>query len=515
MSTNIRALSVCALLAACGRDLTPSDIKSVGVGLNPDEIGAEAEPYGGFVELNWVDFAGGQLPVALAGLASYSPVGPDLATFKAPFAMVLGFGFIMQTDLPAPDAQLGTFARPPAAAGTCQTVYEPGGYLNNLADVGQQVTFASDDGSVELALSRTPEIYPADARDVFSYYFGVQGWRPSSMSRWVPGSGSQDIADMTPQTYQTANWAFGETLNMSFPGGMPPASATVGSIPVPLAAQGSDTSVDLPARPEGVFMSWSGPVYDAYGLTSQETGDASTCLEYQSPLSPPSDASDCEELTSFPDTPDLARGQMYTGPWDTEDGVLFQWVPPSDGEGDTVSITVRFLRAADPASPDFALGVVQSEADEQGRAAWASAQEAGDVPASVDVPLGQRAPEACEDPDDVSWIPDPTLFESDGTPLPWMQGDPSARLVEVTCTVSEEVTSSGFAEFRLTPDMVADALAYAQLHDGGGAIFYFSRSNEVPITTPAVRDAYGKRREISPVLVVSRAAQLGRFWYDL
>ena len=99
MNRNHIACGLYLLLAGCGRDLTPSDIKTVGVGLNPDEIGPEAEPYGGLVELDWVDFAGGQLPVALAGLASYSPVGPGLSTFKAPYAMVLGLGFSMLSDL--------------------------------------------------------------------------------------------------------------------------------------------------------------------------------------------------------------------------------------------------------------------------------------------------------------------------------------------------------------------------------------------------------------------------------
>ena len=66
MNRNHIACGLYLLLAGCGRDLTPSDIKTVGVGLTPDEIGPEAEPYGGLVELDWVDFAGGQLPVALA-----------------------------------------------------------------------------------------------------------------------------------------------------------------------------------------------------------------------------------------------------------------------------------------------------------------------------------------------------------------------------------------------------------------------------------------------------------------
>ena len=241
-----------------------------------------------------------------------------------------------------------------------------------------------------------------------------------------------------------------------------------------------------------------------------------TCLEYQGRDDMPADPTDCADLAVFPDTLLGAEGQMYTGPWDTDGGVLFQWVPPSDGAGDTVSVTVRFLKAVDPSSEEFRTGVVLADADAAGESDWAAAIEAGDVPAGAVIPKGQRAPEACEDEDDVSWIADPSLFTSDGTPVPSLQGDPQAMIVETTCTVSEQVNpDTGFAEFLLTEDMLADALAYATARDGGGAIFYFSRSSTAAMTTPAARDDYGKRRDISPVLVVSRAVQLGRFWYDL
>jgi len=40
-----------------------------------------------------------------------------------------------------------------------------------------------------------------------------------------------------------------------------------------------------------------------------------------------------------------------------------------------------------------------------------------------------------------------------------------------------------------------------------------SRSTEAEIQAPPVRDRYGKRHDNSPVKVVSRSIQVGRFWY--
>ena len=48
----------------------------------------------------------------------------------------------------------------------------------------------------------------------------------------------------------------------------------------------------------------------------------------------------------------------------------------------------------------------------------------------------------------------------------------------------------------------------------GGALFYFNRSTRTAVKTPPVRDAYGQRRDIQPILVVSNAVQIGRMWIE-
>ena len=55
-------LSLLVLATGCGRDAADADVKSVSVGLNPEEIGPSPTPYGGVVEYNHVNFGGAGLP---------------------------------------------------------------------------------------------------------------------------------------------------------------------------------------------------------------------------------------------------------------------------------------------------------------------------------------------------------------------------------------------------------------------------------------------------------------------
>ncbi len=518
---NRTSLFTLLLLLGCGRELSPSDVKSVGVGIDPEEIGPEAEYYGGIVEYSWVDFAGGQLPLALMGLVSFDPVGPSLSGFKAPYAMVYGLAFVMDQDLPAPDALLGSFASPPSTVGTCQTVYEPFSFVNNLADVGNTLDFTSADGNTGVSFERTPAIYPPDARDVFSYYFGLETWRPEPQQRWVVGESSSDSTTMTQELMRKANFGFGEEMQLNFAGGAPPSTATVGSIPMPLTALGGDRSITLPQRPEGVRLAWTGPRYDADGLLLSDGEEVSTCLQYGQPSSAPQTAADCLALSSETE----GDAQMYTGPWETSGGVLFQWTPPAEDLGETVSVTVRFLGEVDRDNESFLEGVVLADpedaevwdAEQESYVplldAWSAAQSEGDIPADAQPPQGRRPALACEDDEDITWVFDDAYEQADGSLIPSLQGDPTNALVEVTCTLPETAGAES-AEFLLTEEHLADAMAYARQHGSGGAVFYFTRSTSAAIPTPPVRDAHGKRRDISPLLVVSRAVELGRFWYE-
>ena len=62
-------------------------------------------------------------------------------------------------------------------------------------------------------------------------------------------------------------------------------------------------------------------------------------------------------------------------------------------------------------------------------------------------------------------------------------------------------------------DAIRDGvIAYGRQQGARGAVFYFNRTTKQPLEFPAVRDYVGNRRNTESVMIVSNAAQLGRFW---
>lgn len=488
MNTLRHGIVLTLLAVACGRDTEQSDVKLVGVGSNPDEIGPTPDDYGGIVELDYVDFAGGSLPLGLMGFLSYDPIEPSATSGfgNPPYRLVYGLGFIMESDLPNPDALFGNWARPPEEPGVCQTVYQPQSYLNNLADVGPALHFTNADGTVDARIARYPSDYPPDPRNVFTYYFGVETLRTQTSVTYQAPTGD-DILAMESEILPS-NWAFGETLQLGFAGAIPPEGATVGSIPLPLASTGEDSSITLPTDPQGVMMSWTGHDYrhdDSGNVVVSEDVTVNRCLWFKETDTPPSTPEDCLSAPSAGGLgTDIVSGQLYTIPWETTDGVTFSWIPSEADE--TVSITVRFLKAMDMDDP------------------------------YLQVAMGPDGREASVCEDDITWQTDVDYFsdEDQTTPVPTLQGDPTSKLAEVTCTVEDKADDSGYATFTLTADMLAEARAYGEAHGMGGALFYFNRSTRTAVKTPPVRDAYGQRRDIQPILVVSNAVQIGRMWIE-
>ena len=90
----------------------PQIINFAGVGLNPEEIAPQPEMYGGFASYDYIEFAGGALPLGLVGLVSFSGAGPALGTFEPPYGMVYGSGFFFDISAPSPDA-FGSFGTAP------------------------------------------------------------------------------------------------------------------------------------------------------------------------------------------------------------------------------------------------------------------------------------------------------------------------------------------------------------------------------------------------------------------
>jgi hypothetical protein len=294
-------------------------------------------------------------------------------------------------------------------------------------------------------------------------------------------------------------------MTIDFPGSLPPIEANNSSIPLPLAAVGPLPEVELPERQDGIMLSWTGPRYDRYGGIIAD-GEQSTCFRYRADEKAPASAEDCVGLDDPANSENELVANVYTGPWDTEDGVKFEWVPV-EGSDDTVTITVRFLGPIDLTDENLISAYVPVTPTPEALAQFEAAEGAGLVPDGT-TPVGYRAALPCDDPDDIEWTVDPNHILPDGGYSPALQGNPTDTMIELTCQVAD---SDG--EFVLTQDIVQEALDYADVHGAEGTVFYFSRSQKSSFETPDVRDRYGKRHEISDIEFVSNSIELGRFWY--
>jgi hypothetical protein len=541
--------STLALLAiGCGMPATQADVKMAGVGLDPDEIGAAPSYNGGLIEYSLIDFAGSQLPLGLVGLLSYDQVGPDVS-FRPPYKMVMGSGFLFQDDNLAPDVTMGTLPKPPAAIGACQTRFEPRSYLSGLVDAGNAITFKTKGGKGGWTIGRRPFVYPTDMRDVTAYYMELDAWKPDPSFRKVRlDPENADPTAMVEVVHRPANFPEGMLVDVDFPGGAPPLEANMGSIPVPLRAAGGNRSIVLPNSPSGVRMAWNGPRYNRHGLiidaehaeaaeySDEDTGDApdvehSTCLQYLPHGSMPANAEDCVDLADAPRKPsefgDLGldysskelHGQMYTGPWDTTDQQLvFEWVPGDSKTAEFLTLTVRFLGPVDRADENMVEATVAGTAQAPGaEAAWDDAVGAGLVPDGMPLPEADRLAMSCDNDltgsvassgKRIEWPLVSSYTQEDQSLSPSLQGDPGHSLAEVTCRLDDQ---SG--RFVLSQDILDRAMDYAAMHGAEGAVFFVSRSTEAEIQGPPARDRYGKRHDNSPIKVVGRSMQVGRFWY--
>jgi len=500
-------LPLLALLPAlsCAPEYDDVPVKLVGVGYDPDEIGPAPTPYGGVVEYSWVNFAGGGLSLALMGLGSFDEVGPQMVGYRPPYAAVYGFSYVFDTKLSAADSLGGVTSVPPEVDDACYTTFDASGPIGSFktVDVGSWMQFATADGEGGMRLERLPGDYPANPQDLFIYYSSVDYWSSEAIRGLLPGENDRPGA-MEPVLVRQRNFPFGESVAFSFPGALASQEAPVGSLPRPSAAVGN-TEFELPNRPGGVQLAWTGPRYDGYGHVLAD-GEQSTCLSYAAPGSAPESAADCAGA----DTPSESgfTGQMYTGPWDAEDGaVTFRWESPEEpSAGEFVSLAVRFLGPVDRTDTNFLERVVTVTPGDDAKAAWREQVRADAIPDSVDQPDGRRAPTACED--DGDWVFDDSLEDANGEYVPVLRGDPFNNVAELTCRLSDD------GEFTLTAAQIEEALTYARSRDAQGVVFYLARSTEVEAQIPPAMDQYRQKLDISPIKLTSRAIDIGRFWLE-
>ena len=509
------------LLTGCGRETTPTGYKLAGVGGNPEEIAAVPTEYSGLISYDWIELSGAALPLELLGLGAIDGVAPDSGMpFQPPYAVVSSSALIMDGNFPATDVLFGNLGVAPTAEGRCHTIYEPASHVSGLADVGSAISIQNADGSAGVELGRRPLAYPPDVQDISPSYHSVEPYRSVDRTHRIATDGLvQELSEMELGVLSQKNFPFGEQMYVSFPGALPPAEATFSSIPVPL--QDSDVPHVLPTRPSGVMMTWSGPQYSSDGV-EVASGQVSTCMQFVPHDSVPTSAAECvgyQELGELKSADELPRGQMYTPPWETDVGITFEWIVPESTADEVVSITVRFLGPVNEKDSRLTDAVVRVPPTQEARAAWSTAQSQGHIPPGASIPDGHREARVCEEPGDFTYQLDETLMQGNGY-VPSLQGSPSRTMAEVVCNVGDTPSGSisldgteyTLASFTLSGDMMADALAYGRQQGAMGAVFYFNRTTKQPLELPAVRDYVGNRRNTESVMIVSNAAQLGRFW---
>jgi len=541
MNPGLSRVALLALLFGCGRDAENEQYKTPGVGLNPDEIGPSPASQGGLIEYHHIEFAGAALPLGITGLVSFDPVGPDSLSMLPPYVMVYGSGFVLSSDIPKMDVAFGTFGIPLNTPDSCYTNFEPRAYLNTMADVGGAITFQGDD--FVYRLDRRPGMYAeANQENLFPYYSQIAALRESALVAPLPPDDSGTFDVQSRQVIRPANWKHGAEVEVSFPGGIPPEDASVSSIPMPLKAGGGDTVHALPGAPDGVMMTWDGPLYDAAG-NEIGTGEQRRCLTFADLSYTPDTPEDClpanlpdpAATTAVADIlstsgevvlPKL-QGQMYTGPWDSETGVTFSWPEGATfGTNETVVIGVRLLGEVDLDSQYkqvVRIPVTPSDNAElrwnmfRDSPAYEDRQGNGYIYDGAEMPREDlyRDALACESEadGDFEWEPDPTLYLEEGNPesgyITSLQGEPTYTVTETICNVP---TSSN--SYTIDADTLKYALDYGELHGASGAVFYFARTTTKDLKTPPVRDRYGNRKDISDVRLLSSSVKIGRFWWE-
>ena len=477
-------------LLSCGREISETDVKMVGVGHSPDTIGPEPDVYGGYLEYDYINFAGGGLSLASLGFGIYDEIGVELNGFVPPYATVYGLSFIFADQVPAPDAHHGSIGIGPDVTDrdACWTNFEPFSALAaSTADVGDAVSLVSTDGETVFELGRYPAIYPPDPQDIFVYYIQVESHHASPFH--IPNTeGGTDLL-------RPANWQHGAEMVLTYPGGIPPREAPVSSIPRPSTSI-DDQIINLPSATSGLSLAWNGPVYANDGAVAAD-GEVATCVRFLGEPTEGFDVTACSDEYSVPMDQEEYPGQIYTGPWDAQDGVTFSWDGDADSE-EIVTLNVRFLGPVDRTADNFVSAQVPVDSS------WI--EDEWDL--GGEIPQGYRPAQSCDDPDDVEWRFDPSYETSDGGLVTSLQGDPSANLAEVSCRLVDD------GEFTLTNAYLEDALKYASAKGAEGAIFYFSRSTTLDADVPPLKDQANFKRDIGQVKVRANSVDVGRFWVN-
>lgn len=258
-------VSALAMLG-CIRPSDRYDVGIVGDGVSIDDVQPAPSEMGGAIEYARVRFWGHNLGAGLTGPFGDQPRadGTEIVTGQALFGYPRDPAFDRASAILSPGPRVGPnedgcFVR--VDTGLAPAVSE-------YVDVGDAVSFVFADGA-HIDLPRDPARFPEPAGDA-----------------WFVGYGGAQDPVVRDHALLPDTWRSGAVAKVTFPGGLPPETATVGSIPTPPGAG----VVTFPAALEdpaigGVGLRAPHHGYDESGVWVGE--DAEDPVRYPGPWTEP------------------------------------------------------------------------------------------------------------------------------------------------------------------------------------------------------------------------------------
>ncbi len=274
-------------LMGCIRPSDRYDVGIVGDGVAVDDLQPAPSEMGGAIEYARVRFWGENLGAGLAGPWGDQPRldGQELVTGSALFGYPRDPAFDRASGVVSPGPRVGP--NEDACFVRVDTGLVPA--VSEYVDVGDKVSFVFADGA-HIDLQRDPPRFPEPAGD--AWYVGYGGTLDPVVRDHV----------LLPDT-----WRSGAVARVTFPGGLPPKTATVGAIPTPPSAG----VVTFPEALQGVTIG----------------GEA---------LRPPHHGYDEDGVWIGEDEEDPVR---FPGPWEAP--LELTWTPSTAGE--PLTVVVRIL----------------------------------------------------------------------------------------------------------------------------------------------------------------------------
>jgi hypothetical protein len=505
---------VLSFATGCARDTADAGVKPIGVGFDPGDLFPGPEARGGLVDVGLYNTRGTNIDFGVTGFFGSS--GAFMDVDDDPWDALLGWGWFFSPALTAADEYAALSPKGPDLEDACFVQRDTNGPLGSFdtVDVGDEMVFTNghEDPALrtEFVTPRNPQDYPVNTSSVFIYYVGTAPLRLDD----------ELLAD---------NWTFGEDIQMTFTGALPPENAPVPSIPQP-----SDVEDDRVGKEAGHPTVFSPDELTGVRTSNRIDEDGQVPVRF----APTGGA--------LPDP----RGN---------DGVLHvTWDAPTTEDSDAVvTIAILLLSPDEPylvsdpfGNPEFCVPAEPLDTEAFGgrtdawfieyanrKQVWCDEgfepdMELGNDEFGLDS-LGEDTCHneiddnedgfcdegGCVAEDGVTWfLPDPNCARHTLTTATCGTDghcrevggdrDPDGHLAQLLCTATDD------GDFVVPADMVDSLLETFDAAEIAGAVLKVARTSETLIDVPMVRDQVGNQQNINPVRLRASQVHFGRFDWE-